>query len=156
MLDRHREFYPPEAVRQGIPWDQLVVVHAANEPDHHWAMDQALGCPAVAAVLAWPERLDTRTFRRWQLAVEKGGAVGLLVRPEAVRHEPSWAEIRLGIEPLPSSGSSPGRRLRIHLLRCRGGNAGKRIDVEIDDETHSVYLVSGLAAPTPRKRAAGA
>ena len=35
-----------------------------------------------------------------QLAVEQGGGLGLLVRPEAVRGEPSWAETRLLVDKL--------------------------------------------------------
>ena len=31
---------------------------------------------------------------------EQGGGVGLLMRSLGVRHEPSWAEVRLLIEPL--------------------------------------------------------
>ena len=140
VLDRCREFYPPAAARLGIDLERLVVIHATGDADNAWALDQALRSPAVAAALAWPERLDDRTFRRLQLAAEEGGALGLLVRGEAARHEPSWADVRLEIGPLP--GASPRaerRRLRIAVLRCRGGTAGSTLDVEIDDETGVVH-----------------
>ena len=99
VLDRTGEFYPLAAVAQGIEPGRLIVVHPGNKADHTWALDQALRCPAVAAVVAWPEsldgKLDGRTFRRLQLAVEQGGGLGLLVRPESVRSQPSWADVRL-------------------------------------------------------------
>ena len=167
VLDRSREFYPPAAVRLGIELENLIVVYAAAEADNIWALDQALRCPGVAAVVAWPQRLDGRTFRRLQLAAEESGSLGLLMRPATVRHEPSWADVRLLIEPLPA-GSLPAefppteplqsdkRRLRIHLLHCRHGGNGRCVDVEIDDETHTVYLVARLADPTAHRRAAGA
>jgi protein ImuA len=173
VLDRHREFCPTAAVRLGIAPQQFIVVHAQSAADNDWAMDQALRSPAVAAVLAWPERLDDRTFRRWQLAAEEGGCLGLLLRPETARDEPSWADVRLWVEPLPMVGQVANlshvaanlshvaanlshvaanlsyvaanlshydrRRLRILLLRCRGGTAGRGVDVEFDDETHRVY-----------------
>ena len=101
VLDRRREFCPPAAVRLGIEPEQFVVVHAESAADNDWAMDQVLRSPAVAAVLAWPERLDGRTFRRWQLAVEQGGGLGLLLRPAAARADPSWADVRLLVEPQP-------------------------------------------------------
>ena len=167
VLDRRREFCPPAAVRLGIEPEQLLVVHADNTADNDWAMDQALRSPAVAAVLAWPSRLDGRTFRRWQLAAEESGCLGLLLRPEAARDEPSWADVRLWVEPLcrqivggdssrrwaelhaqpfPSATGvasynllSSKRLLRIIVLRCRGGTAGRSMDVEFDDETYRMY-----------------
>jgi protein ImuA len=176
-----REFFPPAAVRLGIEPEQLLVIHAVAAADNHWAIDQALRSPAVAAVLAWPERIDDRTFRRWQLSAEEGGCLAMLLRPEAAKSEPSWADVRLLVEPLPvgwaerseshqgtkgdgggfrrdvftygesqcrkppPSPPCPGwqynrRLLRITLLRCRGKNAGRGIDVELDDETYRVHL----------------
>ena len=99
MVDRRRDFCPPAAVRFGIKPEQFVVVRAESAADNDWAMDQVLRSPAVAAVLAWPEKIDGRTFRRWQLAVEQGGGLGLLLRPAAARADPSWADVRLLVEP---------------------------------------------------------
>ena len=159
MLDRRGDFYPPAAVRLGIEPEQLLVVHTESAADHDWAMDQVLRSPAVAAVLAWPERLDGRTFRRWQLAVEQGGGLGLLLRPAAARADPSWADVRLLVEPLELDrsrdqssrrrhGATTGRgfisrRLRISVLRCRGGTGGRSVEVELDDETYCVHPVAG-------------
>jgi hypothetical protein len=126
------------------------------QADNLWALDQALRCPGVAAALAWPEKLDGRTFRRLQLAAEQGGGLGLLVRPERVRHEPSWAEVRLVVEPLPAVAPHAPRRLKVELLRSRGGANGGSVEVELDNETHPLHLASRLAPPTPHRRAAGA
>jgi protein ImuA len=164
-----REFFPSAAVRLGIEPERLLVIRADATADNHWAIDQALRSPAVAAVLAWPDRIDDRTFRRWQLSAEEGGCVAMLLRPETAKSEPSWADVRLLVEPLPVgwaersephqesvapksqyyhrniSRSATGvasynrRLLRITLLRCRGKNAGHSIDVELDDETYRVH-----------------
>lgn len=147
VMDTHREFFPPAAIRLGIEPEQIVVVHATNTADADWAMDQALRSPAVAAVLAWPETLGDRTFRRWQLAAEEGGCLGLLLRPEAVRPTPSWADVRLAVEPLPTAPANrdplrDARQLRITMLHCRGATAGRHLDVEIDNETHLVHPVT--------------
>ncbi len=155
VLDQAREFYPPAAVRMGFGPDQMILVHAAHSADHLWAMDQTLRCPGVAAVLGWQEKLDGRTFRRLQLAAEQGGTLGLLVRPASVRQEPSWAEVRLLVEPRP--GISPGgRRLRIEVLRSRGQSCGGTIEVEVDDETCTVHLVAPLDRSAISPRATGA
>ena len=156
VLDQAREFYPPAAVRLGIEPDHMIVVQAANQADNTWALDQALRCLGVAAVLAWPEKFDGRTFRRLQLAAEQGGNLGLLVRPQSVRHEPSWADVRLLVEPLPPAGPAGRRRLRIELLHTRGGSHGGNVEVELDDETHTVHPATRLVRPTDHPRAAGA
>jgi len=49
------------------------------------------------------QRLSWLEARRLQLAAEQGGGLGLLIRPEAVRHQPSWADVRLLVEPLPTT-----------------------------------------------------
>jgi len=120
-----------------LPPEQIVVVHPASQADFIWAVDQSLRCPAAAATLAWVDRLDGHNFRRFQLAAEQAATLGLFVRPAEVRHQPSWADVRLLIEPLPSVDID-GRRLRIHLLRCRGAAGGQAIDVVIDHETRGV------------------
>jgi hypothetical protein len=122
----------------------------------------------VAALLTWADRLDGHVFRRIQLSTEEGGSLGLLLRPQEAQGEPSWADVRLGVEPLPALEqdekvtstlgtkyrapfSGRGRRLRIDLLRCRGSAGGESIEVEIDDETHTVYLASPGVTPAVRR-----
>ncbi len=156
VLDQAGEFYPPAAVRMGFAVDQMILVQASNPADNLWALDQALRCPGVDAVLGWPEKIEGRAFRRLQLAAEQGGGLGLLVRPESARHEPSWAEVRLLIEPCQASSfSRPGRRLKVQVLRSRGQTRGGTIEVEVDDETYAVHLAARLDRPTIQSRATG-
>ncbi len=82
VLDQAKEFYPPASVRLGIAPERTIVVQAATIADNLWALDQSLRCPGVAVALAWLERLDSRTFRRLQLAAEQGGSLGFFLRPE--------------------------------------------------------------------------
>jgi hypothetical protein len=60
----------------------------------------------------------------------------LLIRPAAVRGEPSWADVRLLIEP---SREASRRRIRIVLLRSRSGFGERAVEVEVDDESHPLY-----------------
>ncbi|NLE36965.1 MAG: hypothetical protein GX621_02975 [Pirellulaceae bacterium] len=154
VFDRRGEFYPVEAVRWGIDPRRLIVVQATNRADVAWAGCEVLRSPAVAAMLAWHGRIDGRDFRRMQLAVEEGGGLGLLIRPEKTRGDPSWAEVRLGVEPLPSDGQR--RRLRVRLLRARGVGGEHAVDVEIDEQTCRLYSVAQLARPAAAARAARA
>ncbi len=84
----------------------LVVVRPSRDEDEIWAIDQALRCPGVTAVVAWPERATSTTLRRWQVGARAGGAVGLLVRPTQARREPSWAQARLAVTTLDSLDGS--------------------------------------------------
>jgi protein ImuA len=138
VVDRQRAFYPPAAARWGMDLQNTLAVFPDHEKDEHWALDQALRCPHVAAVLAWPRRLDARTFRRLQLVAEQSGAVGLFVRDAAARNEPSWADVRLMVSPqssqhTPCTATGSGWCLRVELLHCRGGFANGRVEWAIDE-----------------------
>jgi hypothetical protein len=158
VVDRDQGFYPPAAAAWGIDLASMIVVHPRNEADERWAIDQALRCSHVAAVVAWPRRLEGRTFRRWQLAAESSGAVGLFVRPAAARREPSWAQVRWAVTPrptAPSAEASSGWQLGVRLLRVRGGPvardaAGERVEVvvEIDPVSGEIHeaRIGDLAA----------
>lgn len=154
VLDRCGSFYPPAAVRMGIEPEKMLVVRTGKPSDYFWALDQALRCPAVAAALAWPEKLDGHTFRRLQLAAEEGDTLGLLIRLSHARGEPSWADLRLLVEPLPSRDN--GRRLKIEVLRSRGSTGGGSVELEVDDETYTLHPAGRLARPAAHRRAARA
>ncbi|MBA3482172.1 MAG: hypothetical protein H0T51_10195 [Pirellulales bacterium] len=143
VIDRHGMFYPPAAAAWRLDLAGVIVVHPDNDKDEQWALDQALRCEHTAAVLAWPGRLEGRTFRRLQLAAEASGAVGFFVRPIAAEREPSWADVRLAVAPRASPGDEPlsGWQLSVRLLRCRGrfGKKEGEVVVEIDHQTGEIH-----------------
>jgi hypothetical protein len=132
VVDRAGLFYPPAVVRLGIEPQTLLVVRPASDEDHAWTLDQVLRTRGVAATWCMVEDQDDHTLRRWQLAAETSGVIGLLVRPERVRHDPSWAELRLLVEPVaqPHRGLR-NRRVRVTLLRSRGGQIGRSVELDI-------------------------
>lgn len=143
VIDPARRFYPPAAARMGIDLDRLVVVQP-DAPD--WIVIQALSCPAIDAVLCWPDRLYDKMFRRWQLAAERGGGVGLLMRPSVARGSPSWADVQLAVTPVATD------RWRLEV-------GGRVLEFSIDERGHihdCMRVVSKLADPAPATRAAGA
>jgi hypothetical protein len=162
ISDRARSFYAPVAVAMGIAAQQLVILHPATAADEIWALDQALRSPGVAAVWAHLTRLEETDFRRLQLAAEEGGTLGLLSRPVRARGQPSWSDVQFLVEPL---ASQQNRRLRVEVVRLRGGVPGASLVLEIDDitgearevsqhETHPVPSLPRLAAATTRRRQA--
>jgi hypothetical protein len=98
-------------------------VRPQNDRDETWAIDQALRSGGASAVLAWPDKLNDHLFRRLQLAAEAGDTLGLFIRPARAIAEPSWAEVRWLVEPLPSLPSRAGEashRVQLTLLRAPG------------------------------------
>jgi len=171
ILDRQHTFYPPAAAAWGIDLQHTIVLRPKNLADQNWALQQALACPAVAAVWGAVDEIDELAYRRFQLAAEESGCLGLFYRPSKVRGQPSWSEIQLAVRPQRSDPQQTlyrQRRLQIKLLRCRGGTSGHIIDLEINEingalrevfkrhETHTRHLAAQLAHPKTGRRAAGA
>src|SRR5690606_15354593 len=99
VVDRQQRFYAPAAAAAGVNLPRTIVVRPTTDQDELWAIDQAMRCPHVEGVVAWPDRIDSYTFRRLQLAAEESGTLGLLVRPAAAEREPTWADVRLKVSP---------------------------------------------------------
>ena len=163
IMDRDKQFFPPAAAALGINLNNLLLIQAASCQDEFWALDQALRCPAVAAVWAPLKHLEPRRFRRLQLAVEQSGSLGLFTRPLQVRGQPSWSQIQLWVQPRPGNSL---RRWRIEVVRARGDRAGRAVELEMDDttgtlresshehKTNPLHLASQLAAPASDSRSA--
>ncbi|MFO0943070.1 MAG: hypothetical protein U0930_20225, partial [Pirellulales bacterium] len=94
IVDTHHQLYPPSLLSHGISLPRVIWVRPQSQADAIWAVDQALRTPAVAAVVADLESIDERDARRLQLAAERGGGLGLLLRSLAARRMPSWAEVQ--------------------------------------------------------------
>jgi hypothetical protein len=153
VLDRQQMFYPPAAAAWGIDLNRLVIIRPKSARDELWAAMQALGSPAVAAVWAMIDRLDSRAFRRLQLAAQAGRTLGLVLRPASARSQPSWADVRLDVLPrvksrepkarIPALGPRLStldsfRRVQVRLLRTRMGRPGGSAFLEIDDAAHAI------------------
>jgi protein ImuA len=152
IADPERSFYPPAARKLGLDPDRTVIVRARQANDALLALAQALRCSAIGAAIGAFEKLSDRDGRRLQLAAEAGGTIGVLLRPPSARGVPSFAAVRLLIDPLPSSPK--GRRVRLEVLRCRGGQEGKVMGLEIDDATGHVRVFSALECAAELARSA--
>ncbi len=185
VVDRAQTFYPPAAAAWGIDLERLIVVRPRNARDELWALVQALRSPVVVALWANIERLDSKAFRRLQLAAEAGRTLGVLLRPASARGQPTWADARLEVEscgfriancgltqPIRNPQTPVHNRLvhyvRVHLTHCRHGRAGGASIVEIDDvartvqqmssrhDAHPLRVVTELADSTSHPRSARA
>ena len=83
-------------------------------------------------------------------AAEAGGGVGFLLRPPGALRAPSFANLRLRIAPLAATDAA--RRLRVEVVRCRGGKDGQIMTLEIGNEKSAVRLLPEVASPAARAR----
>jgi len=177
VVDPWRECFPPGIAHLGIDLRRTLVVQPTTDAQTLWALEQSLRSSAGCIVIARLEHITQQTYRRLQLAVERGGGIGLLLRPSRYRDDPSWADVRLccvstEIDWL-SSGksqkrSSPtgwsrshsgslARRMQVQLLRVRGGGFQQRtIPICIDDDACVMPVDSQLAGAATQSPAARA
>jgi hypothetical protein len=142
IVDDARECYFPALSGWGINAGKALILRPATVQETCWSIEQCLRSTGVAVTLAMIEkRLPARIHRRWQLAAEKGGGIGLFFRPEWARREPIWADSRLLITPR-AGGPMEERRLHIEVLYRRGGLGKSAQAWEIDHAQGAVRLVS--------------
>ena len=140
IVDDTGTFHPPAAFRRGLDPARTILLRPASQRDAVWAVHQCLADESVAVVLAAFPRLNDVVPRRFQLAVERGGGLGLLLRPAAAKADPCWAAVRLLVEPLPwprlGDTLAEARRLRIHLLAARGMIPGRSVEILVHEPTY--------------------
>lgn len=141
--------WPPGLARFGLSPADLVLVQAPRRQDALWAMEESLRCPGVAGALLALDGLDMTAARRLQLAAEAGGALGLLLRPDAEEEGGATAALtRWRVGALAGTGSAHDLgdpRWSLELLRCRGGRpqrwdvtwraAAERLDLDTADRS---------------------
>ena len=163
VVDPDEQFYPPAAAAWGIALERTVVLRCRESKEMLWAVDQALRCPAVAVVWGWLDFGGERWWRRFQIAAEETGTMGMFLRSTRWLPYPSWAEVQWWVAPemdgsgsrkqsknrkqsaepppgwnqpnVPDGGANFSRWISIQLRRCRGGRAGPCAWVEVDFET---------------------
>jgi protein ImuA len=119
--------YGPGLAPLGLTPGRLIVVRAPDGADVAWAMEEALRCPDVGAVVGQiPGRLDPAAGRRLTLAAEAGGGGAVLLRPARDPAESvPGAVTRWRVSPVPAAPTpwgQPGRpRWHVALEHCRNG-----------------------------------
>lgn len=124
-----RMLYPPALKSFGLNPDRFIFIDVQKEKDALWALDEALKCGALTAVVG---ELPTITFtqsRRLQLAVEESQVTGFLLRNQPRVIGTTASISRWYIKPLPSAAIDdlPGigfPKWRVNLQRIRNGKPG--------------------------------
>lgn len=164
LIDPRGDLFPLALSLLGFDLSRLVLIRPASGRESLWACEEALRCEAVGVVWANIERITSTDFRRLLLAAEDSSAIGFLVRWASAVRQPSWAEVRLRVQPRPSRRGSPC--FRVELASTHGRPRRSSADIRIDslkgtlhEDTHSANslpLVSRMAVATAACRSTGA
>ena len=157
---RRDDLWAPGLAGLGFPPERLIQVCARDEAEALSVMEDALATVGVAAVVGEVEAADLTAGRRLQLACEKQGATGFLIRRRpyggATRRGATgsaavtrWRIASAPSEPAAGEFGLGAPRFSVTLERCRGGRSGAWLmeasdayDLEINDGTHPLRLVA--------------
>jgi len=156
VVDPGGEFHPPAAAGWGASLESLLLLRPANAVDAIWTVEQCLRCPAVG--LTWFRVFDPlpeRVVHRWKIAAESGRGIGLLFCSARVAMQAAWSDVRWLVRSRPGPDSN-SRRAKVELMRCRGVFTGGSVELDVNDATGDVRLVSDMAGTATAIRATGA
>jgi protein ImuA len=124
-----RNLFPP-ALRSfwRLP-EHFIFLDLPKEKQALWAMEEVLQCAGFTAVIGEIQQLDLTASRRLQLAAEKSGVTGFLLRRPATALNTIASIARWQLTALPSrlEDGLPGvgfPRWQVELLRVRNGRPG--------------------------------
>ena len=136
--------YGPGLDAFGLLPERLLTVAATRPHDLLWAMEEALRCRAIGAVIGELRHgeIDAVAVRRLSLAAAESGALALLLRA-APPNDASTAATRWIV------GAAPNARFAVELVRNRRGPLGSWI-LEWSDSDERFLLATPaqpVAAP---------
>ena len=151
---RRDDLYAPGLFGLGFPATRLIQVQAKDETQSLIALADALGTAGVIAAIGEVEAVDLTAGRRLQLACERHGATGFVIRRRPYggtsRGEATgsaaatrWSIAPAPSEPLPGEPGLGAPRWRVSLERCRGGRTGAWI-MEKTEDAYPLRLVADL------------
>ena len=166
-ISANRKIFPPALKAFGISPDRFIFIDLQKEKEVIWAMDEALKCGALTAVVGEIQHISFMESRRLQLAVEQSQVTGFILRNNFHKSSRRLTEGKLNttacvsrwkITPLPSESIDelPGigfPKWRVELMRVRNGRPGVWDIQWIDGKFQSVGKL--LAASTEKQKKAG-
>jgi protein ImuA len=173
---RRDDLWAPGLQGLGFPPERLIQVCARDEAEALGVIEDALATDGVAAVIGEVEDVDLTAGRRLQLACEKRGSTGFVIRRRPFGGAPRkaaagsaaatrWRAASAPSEPPTGELGLGAPRFSVVLERCRGGRPGAWLfeaksaySWEAQDGTHPLRLVADLGdrqlAPAKSARAA--
>lgn len=124
-----RTLFPPALQAFGIAPENLIFIDLQKEQDVIWAVEEALKCSDLSAVVGEMRELDFTASRRLQLAVEQSSVTGFILRHNHRKQHTTACVSRWKITSIPSASADglPGvgfPRWNVELLKVRNGKPG--------------------------------
>jgi len=141
-IDPACTLYPPAVFQAGVDPRDLWIVHPRDAAENLWATAEALRCRGVTATIASPPRLSRTDVRRLQLAAERGGGIGIFMRP-LDRHAGIYAAATRWLVQ-PARGERTIQRWKLTLLHGHGGQIGSSLLLEHRRETNTLHTTVEL------------
>jgi protein ImuA len=120
-----RKIFPPVLKWFGIEPHQVLFLNIKKDKDISWAINEALTCSSLSAVVGEMPEMSITASRRFQLAIEDAG-VGCFILRKNPKNLLTTAVSRWHIQPLPTNAENklPGLghpRWQVKLLKVRNG-----------------------------------
>jgi protein ImuA len=165
-ISSSRKLFPPALKSFGIQPERFIFIDLQKEKDVLWAMDEALKCGALTAVIGELRDISFTESRRLQLAVEQSNVTGFILRHTLRKPETTACVSRWKITSLPSISFEdlPGigfPQWKVELLRMRNGKTGSwniqwingKFHQVMDAELSSQDPISNIQHPPPMRGA---
>jgi len=129
-ISARRTLFPPALAFFNIPADRIIFIDVAKESDVIWAVEEALKCNVLTAVVGELEEISFTQSRRLQLAVEHSHVTGLMHCFNVNKITQNTCVARWKIDPVPSlvEEDMPGigqPAWQVALLKIRNGKPGR-------------------------------
>ncbi|MBS1512432.1 MAG: Error-prone repair protein ImuA [Bacteroidetes bacterium] len=124
-----RTIFPPALKQFGIEPDKIIFIELKKEIQMLWALEEALKCEGLCAVIGEINALSFNHSRRLQLAVEQSKVTGFILRNQIQHLNTTACVARWRISSLKSDikNNFPGvgfPKWNIELLKVRNGKPG--------------------------------
>jgi protein ImuA len=124
-----RTLFPPALKFFGIEPAKIIFLDLQKERDVMWAIEEALKCDSLTAVIGEIQELSFTASRRFQLAVEQSRVTGFILRHNPQNLNITACVTRWKITHLPTilADEIPGvgfSRWNVELLKIRNGKPG--------------------------------
>lgn len=128
-VSNKRTIFPSALKQFGIDPDRIIFIDLRQQRDVLWAVEEALKCDILSAVVGELSELSFTESRRLQLAVEQSGVTGFIHRHRPRSLNTVACVTRWKINPLPGNveDNMPGvgfPRWNVELLKVRNGKPG--------------------------------
>lgn len=147
--------FPPALKAFGIDPEKIIFVDLKKEKEILWAIEEALKCNSLAAVVGEINEISFTESRRFQLAVEGSGVTSFILRRNP-RNLTTACITRWHITSLSSQSKDdlPGvgyPRWNVELMKVRNGQMGSWQIEWRDGRFRSAYKAALIAVESQRK-----